>query len=401
MVTGVLSVSALRAADRAPDVPPVVVEEIVAKVNGDIITRGELEQQREMLKARLEQQGYIGDRLTAELNKEAADALREKIDSLLLVQKGKELNINVDADVNKRITEIQAESKIADPDKFHEWVRQQTGQSFEDMKQQMKDQILTQRVIGEEVWRNVVIPKSELQAYYDQHKSDFVRQESVHLRDILISTGDNSPAKVAAAEKKAKDIVDRARKGTEKFSDLARQNSDGPTAAQDGELGTFKRGELAPAIENVVFKENKGYVTDPIKTPGGFEIIRVEEHFQAGQETFDEAQNEIQNRLAEKRVGAKAREYLTQLRQDAFIEIKPGYIDSGAAPGKDTAWRDALQLKPETTTKEAVENQRHWKKFMHVVPYGRTGVANNGSAAPTTAPVPSTPVPNADGSSQK
>src|ERR1700753_154124 len=91
VVTGVLSVGFVCAAERAPDVPPVVVEEIVAKVNGDIITRGELEQQRAALKARLEQQGVIGERLDQDLNKEAADALRDKIDSLLLVQKGKEL----------------------------------------------------------------------------------------------------------------------------------------------------------------------------------------------------------------------------------------------------------------------------------------------------------------------
>lgn len=397
-VTGALSGSVVLAAERAPDVPPVVVEEIVAKVNGDIITRGELEQQRTMLKARLEQQGVIGARLEQELNKQAADGLREKIDSLLLVQKGKELNINVDADVNRRIAEIQSESKIADPDKFHEWVHQQTGQTFEDLKQQYHDAILTQRVIGEEVYRNVVIPKSELEDYYNKHKAEFVRQDMVNLREILISTGDNSPAKVAAAEKKAKDLVARARSGSEKFTDLARQNSDAPTAAQDGELGSFKRGEAAPAIESVVFAHDKGYVTDPIRTPGGFEIYRVEEHYKAGQETFDEAQQEIQSKLAEERVAPKVREYLTQLRQNAFLEIKPGYTDSGAAPNKDTTWRDALQLKPETTTKAAVQNQRHFKKFMHVVPYGRTGVKDTSATTPTTAPVPNTPVQNADSS---
>jgi len=401
IATGVLPPGFAVAAERAPDVPPVVVEEIVAKVNGDIITRGELEQQRAMLKAKLEQQGLIGARLDQEVNKEASDALRDKIDSLLLVQKGKELSINVDADVNRRIAEVQSESKIADPEKFHEWVRQQTGQTFEDLKQQFHDGILTQRVIGEEVYRNVVIPKAELQDYYNKHKAEFVRQEAVHLRDILVSTGDNSPAKVAAAEKKAKDLVDRARKGGEKFSDLARQNSDGPTAAQDGELGTFKRGELASAIEQVVFKQNKGYVTDPIRTPAGFEIIRVEEHYTAGQESFDEAQQEIQGKLAEQRVAPKVREYLTQLRQNAFLEIKPGYMDSGAAPGKDTTWRDALQLRPETTTKAAVQNQRHFKKFLHVVPYGRTGVKDSSAATPTVTPAPSTPVQNADGSSPK
>jgi parvulin-like peptidyl-prolyl isomerase len=401
VVISVLAPWVAQSAERTPEAPPVVVEEIVAKVNGAIITRGELEQQRAAIRAKLEQQGLIGDRLEQELNKQCADSLRDKIDTLLLVAKGKELNINVDADVNRQIAEIQSQSKIADPEKFHEWVHQQTGESFEDMKQQFHDRLVTQRVIGEEVWRNVTIPRAELEKYYNEHKAEFVRQEVVNLRDILVSTGDNSPAKVAAAEKKAHDLADRARKGGEKFSELARQYSDGPTAAQDGELGSFKRGELAPAIEQVVFKQNKGYITDPIRTPAGFEIIRVEEHYQAGQETFDEAQQQIQGKLAEERVQPKVREYLTQLRENAFLEIKPGYVDSGAAPNKDTTWRDALQLKPETTTKAAVANQRHFKKFLHVVPYGRTGAKDTGDITPTVTPVQQTPVQNADGSSSK
>jgi parvulin-like peptidyl-prolyl isomerase len=389
----------LVAADR-PDPQTRIVEEIVAKVNSDIITRGELERQRALIHAELEKQGLLGQALDEAVNKKAADALRDQIDQLLLVQKGKDLSINVDAEVNRRVADVQKQSGIADPDKFHDWVREQTGESFEDLKLQFKNSLLTQRVIGEEVYRNVVIPKADLQKYYDEHKSEFMRQDMVSLREILVSTGDNTPAKVAAAEKKAKELADRARKG-EKFPDLARQYSDAPTANDDGALGTFPRGQLAKPIEEVVFKQNKGYVTDPIRVASGFEILRVEERFAAGQASFDEVQNEIQNKMAEPKVQPKLREFLTQLRQNAFLQIKPGYIDSGAAPNKDTSWKDPAQLKPQTTTKEAVANQRHFKKFLKVVPYGRTGAKDTTAAAPpTTSPVPTTPVKNADSSPQ-
>ncbi|HVW87189.1 MAG TPA: peptidylprolyl isomerase [Bryobacteraceae bacterium] len=395
-----LSAPAMLAAPDRPNPQVTIVEEIVAKVNGKIITRGELEKQRERVRTELEKQGLTGAQLDQAVNKAMGDALREQIDQLLLVQKASELNINVDSDVTRRVVEIQRQSGIADPDKFHEWVREQTGESFEDLRDTFKNSLLTQRVIGEEVYRNVVIPKAQMQKYYDQHKAEFVRQESVTLREILVSTGDGSPAKVAAAEKKAKDLADRLRKG-EKFPELARQYSDNAeTAKEDGMLGTFTKGMLAAPIEAIVYKQNKGYVTDPIRVGTGFEILKIEDRTNAGQATFDEVQNEINNKLAEPLVQPKLRAFLTQLRQDAFLQIKPGFVDSGAAPGKDTTWKDAAQLKPQTTTKEAVANQRHWKKFMKVVPYGRTGVKDTDAAAPPqTAPVPATPVRNADGSS--
>ena len=383
------------AADR-PEIQTKIVEEIVAKVNGEIITRGELEKQRAVIQAQLEKQGLTGPALDQAVNKAAADALRDQIDQLLLVQKGKDLAINVDSDVNRRIADIQKTSGLADPDKFHDWVREQTGESFEDLKLALKNQMLTQRVIGEEVYRNVAIPKAEMQKYYDEHKAEFVRKETVSVREILISTGDNSPAKVAAAEKKAKDIVDRARKG-EKFADMARQMSDAETAKEDGMLPIFTRDQLDPEMANIVFPQKKGYVTDPVRIKAGFEILKIEDRTAEGQASFDEVQPEIQNRLSEPKVQPKLRELLTQLRQTAFLQIKPGYVDSGAAEKKDTTWKDPAQLKPRTTTKEAVANQRHFK----VIPYGRTGVKDTqGAAAPEVTPVPATPVTNANGSGQ-
>lgn len=399
--TGIVSVAlllvggALFAADRS-EPKPVLVEEIIAKVNGKIITRGELAERRNYLAEELrEEKGLSGDLLEAELNKESADFLRDQIDQLLLVEKAKDLNINVDADVNRKIAQIQSESKIADPDKFHEWLQEQLhGVSFEDYKEQTKNQLLVQRVVSEEVYQNINIPMAEVEKYYNEHKSEFIRQEMVGLKEILISVGDGSPEKVAAAEKKAKSIVDRARKQEAKFSDLARQYSDAPTATSDGDLGVFKRGDLAKDIEDIVFKPNdKGLVTDPIRRPAGFEIYRVEEHYAAGQAALEEVRSDIMNKLMEPLVKPKLRAYLTQLRMNAYLQIKPGYIDTGAAPGKDTTWQDAAQLKPETTTKEAVAAKQR-KKFLHVIPYGHVGNQQDSSPAPppTVTPVPTTPV---------
>src|ERR1700760_2476534 len=169
-----IAAGALLAADR-PHPQVHLGGEIVVKVNGQIITRGELEQGRQLLAEELrEQKALSGDALEAEVNKETADSLRDHIDQLLLVQKAKELNINVDGDVNKRIAEIQSESKISDPEKFHEWLQEQLhGVSFEDFKEQTKNRFLTDRVISQEVYQSINIPMADIEKFYNEHKTEF------------------------------------------------------------------------------------------------------------------------------------------------------------------------------------------------------------------------------------
>ncbi len=363
-----------------------VVEEIVAKVNSDIITRGELENTRRTLEAELRKQGLTGSALEKALKEQANDALRDQIDQFLLVAHGKNLNCNLDAEVTKRLAAIQVDSKIADPDKFHDYIREATGMPFEDFRQKLKEQILTQRVIGQEVMSRVNIPHNEVEKYYEDHKKDFVRQEQVFLREILISTEGKTTDQVALAEKRAKDLVARARKG-EKFGELARQYSDAETKENFGELPAYKRGQLNKSIEDVVFKEKKGYVTDAIRLPNGFLILKIEERHEAGQAPLSDVENEIMEKMSMPQMQPKVRELLTKLRADAFLEIRAGYMDSGAAPGKDTAWKDPAQLKPETTTKEEVASHHHRKRLLWVVPI--PGTDKNGKfASPQSASNP-------------
>ena len=223
-----------------------VVDEIVAKVNGDIITRTELQKtQQETLTALQQQQQQ--QHLTTEQIKDAyqqreKDMLRNRIDQLLLVQRAKELDLNVDTEVSKYLADLQRQEKIPDPDKFHELVRQQAGMSFEDFKQQVKENMMTRQVIGREVASRITIPQSEIEAYYNAHKKDFVRDERVYLREILVSTDGKDAAGLAAAERKANDLYTRASRG-ERFADLAKDNSDASTAAQGGDLGAgYKKG---------------------------------------------------------------------------------------------------------------------------------------------------------------
>lgn len=344
-----------------------VVEEIVAKVNNEIITKGELAQARRQLEESLRRQGASPAQIKQALEEADRHALRERIDQLLLVQRAKDLNINVDSEVSKYLAEIQLQNKISDPDKFQEFIRQQTGMSYEDFRQQVRDSMLTRRVIQQEVGSKIVIPRSEVQKYYEEHKDEFIRDEQVLLREILVSTQGKDAAGIAAAEKKAKELAERARQG-ENFGNLARDNSDAETARSYGELGAFKRGELRKDIEDLVFKQDKGYVTDPIKVDSGFLILKVEARSTKGLQPLEMVEHEIMEKLYQPRMDPAVRAYLTRLRMDAFLEIKPGYTDTGAAPGKDTTWKEPAQLRPQTVTKEEVASRTRRRRLLWALP---------------------------------
>ena len=146
----------------------------------------------------------------------------------------------------------------------------------------MKNNILTQKVVGQEVGSKINVPHDQVVDYYEKHKSEFIRKEQVFLREILIGVESKDPAAIATAEKKAKDVVARARKG-ERFGDLVRDNSDALTAKQGGDLPGYAKSDLSPELVAAVWDKPKGHITEPIQVPAGFLILRVEEHFKEGQ----------------------------------------------------------------------------------------------------------------------
>jgi parvulin-like peptidyl-prolyl isomerase len=357
-----------------------VVDQIVARVNGDIISQDELERLTRELAQELKAHQETGSRLDQDFQTRQKDILRDRIDELLLTQKGKELNINVDTELSKYMANLQRQANITDPDKFHEYVHQQVGMSYEDFLAETRNQLLTREVIGQEVARHISITPKDIQDYYEKHKSDFVRDEKVFLSEILISIQGKDASGAAAAEKKAKQVAADAAKG-QRFTDLARDNSDAATAKQGGELGGYKKGDLAKQIEDAVWNLPKGAVTQPIRIPTGFEILKVDDHTKAGLAPLSDVRSEIENILYGPRMQPKVREYLTKLRKTAFLQIKQGYVDTGAAPGQNTAWQDPAQLKPETVTKAEVQEKTRHKRLFGMLPIPGTETTVTGKSS--------------------
>jgi len=134
-----------------------VVDQIVAKVNGDIVSQDEIQKVSREAQMEMKAQGLQGPQAEEMLQEKLKNALRDRIDELLLIQKGKELNVNVDSEVSRYMASLQRQSGISDPEKFHDYVRQQSGMSFEDFQAEAKNQALTRDVIGQEVGRKVSV----------------------------------------------------------------------------------------------------------------------------------------------------------------------------------------------------------------------------------------------------
>ncbi len=338
-----------------------VVEEIIARVNNSIISRSDLRHSEEQLAA---EQAKQDPNVPAENQPQQKDLLRDLIDTQLLSQKAEELGISADTDVIKRLDELRKQMHAESMEDL-EKAAQAQGVSFEEFKQSLKNSILTQKVIQQEVGGHISVSQQEIQEFYDQHKAEMQRPEQIRLSEILISTQAPQPAGgqpaspeassdevVAQAKAKADAIYAQLQKGA-KFDEVATKNSAGPTAAQGGDLEYFKRGTLSKQLEDQVFALKVGQFTEPIRTNQGWVILKVTEHQSEGIPSLKEVEPQIQERLYMSKMQPALREYLTKLRENAYIDIKPPYVDSGASPN---------ETQPIYTTASAADDAKKAKK---------------------------------------
>lgn len=310
-----------------------VVEEIIARVNNDIITMSDYQKAEASLRQEAEQecQGCTPDKVNEMVAEERKNLLRDLIDQSLLVQRAKDMDISVETDVVKRLDAVRQQNKLPSMEALQKAVESQ-GMSWEDYKDQLRNSILQQRVISEEVGSTVRIGSDEVQKYYDAHKNEFVKPEEVDLSTIVFSTENKSPQEVAAIKQKAEGIVQRLKAG-EDFGKLAQRFSEGPNPSEGGEIGQFRRGMLTPDIEKIVFSLKKGEFTDVLPAPNGIQILYINQHFDAGLQPLSKVEQEVENALYEQKIQPAMRKYLTQLRKDSYVVVKAGYTDSGGVGG--------------------------------------------------------------------
>jgi peptidyl-prolyl cis-trans isomerase SurA len=314
-----------------------IIEDIVARVNDRIITLSDYQKALDALPQEVQQDCQqqqpqcTPDQEQASLADKKKNLLRDMIDQQLLIERGKDMGIDVETDLVKRLDQVRKQDNFATMDDFQKAV-EQSGLSWEDYKSQMRNQLLTQKVIQQEVGDKVDIGNEEVRKYYDAHKNEFVRPEEVDLSEIFLKTEGKTPEQIAAIKKQADDLHTRIVNG-EDFAALAKRYSEGPAKDEGGELGEYQRGQLAKELEDAVFKLDKNGVTDAIQTQTGFIILKVNAHYDAGLQPLDKVENEITNRLYAQKMEPALREYLQQLREESYIRVRAGYTDTAAVQG--------------------------------------------------------------------
>jgi peptidyl-prolyl cis-trans isomerase SurA len=244
-------------------------------VNNEIITRSEYDKSIATADEEVKQdcQGKCTpEQLQDAMTERKKTALRDLIDQSLLAQRGKDMGLSVETDVVKQLDQIRQQNKLSSMDDLEKAVTSQ-GLNWEDFKNNIRNRMLTQKVVSQEVGSHISIGESDARKYYDDHKSEFVRPEQVALREILISTEGKKETEMPDLKKKADTALKRVKDG-EDFAEIAKRLSDGTTKEQGGYIGAFKRGELAKQLEDTVFKMKHNELTEVMETKQGFLVRR-------------------------------------------------------------------------------------------------------------------------------
>jgi peptidyl-prolyl cis-trans isomerase SurA len=333
------------------------VEEIIARVNNEIITRSEYDKARqtavEEAKSECENR-CTQDQLQTNIEDRQKNTLRELVDQALLVQRAKDMGVSVEPEVIKRLDAIRTQNKLATMEELETAVKS-SGVNFEDFKNNIRNNLLTQRVIGSEVGSHINVTDDEITKYYEAHKVEFVRPEQVGLREIVVSTEGKKPEELPDLKKKAETALKRVQDG-EDFGEIAKRLSDGSTKSQGGFLGIYKRGELSKELEDRAFKMKRNELTEVMETKQGFLVLQVLEHYDEGEQSLAKVKNEINEKIYGERMEPAMREYLKTLREQSYVVIKPGY--------QDIAGGGSSEIQEVSATPEVNKHKKGHKKFL-------------------------------------
>jgi len=323
---------------------PLADADIVARVNNDVVTLSDYQKAEQQLRdeAAHDCQGCPQDQIDAQFKEQQKDLLRGMIDQSLFVQRAKDMGISVESDLAKRLDEVRKQNGLATLDDLQKGV-EASGLAWEAYKTTIRDGLLQKEVVQREVGSHVDISSDEVKQYYEAHPQEFTLPERVTLSEISVSTEGKNPEEFAAVRAKVEGLRTSVLNGDD-FNRVAQLYSQGSTAKDGGNLGTYKRGELSPQIEAIVFQMSKGQITDVIQTRTGFEFLLVDDHFQAGLQPFDKVEADIFNTVRAQKVQPLLRDYLAELREQSNIIVKPGYNDSALLSGANVPSSDKSHL---------------------------------------------------------
>ena len=308
-----------------------IIEQVLVKVNGDIITKTELEQ-RQVAVLRQRMQGQIDpealkndETLKKMLVEVTPQVIVNAIDELLLFQRGRELGYRLSDDQFKAVVaNIRKENKLEDEAKFQQALAQE-GMSMDDLRRQLERQMVIEQVQRQEVGSKLTITEEEARQYYARHPEDFTDPAAVTLREIFVEVpsteGNVNAARDQEGQKKIADARARVLKGDD-FAKVAAEMSDSPSKANGGIIGPFAHSEMSPQLQQMVDKMKPGEITQAIRTPRGYQIFKLESVKVQALQPFESVRDLISEKVAGARTQIEMRKFLSRLRTQAIIEWK-------------------------------------------------------------------------------
>ncbi len=293
-----------------------VENKIIAIVNNDVITEAELDVAITAAISDLEKE-YSGAELETKIAEVRGDLMNTLIEDRLILQEAKRRGVIVDdTEIEERFKDVK--SRFPSEEEFEEEI-ERAGLRIDILKEKYKDNIMMAKLVTHEVKDKVVVTPSEIDEYYKKHKDEIKAPESVHVKAIMIQFDENTTESLA--KQKADDILRLIKEGRD-FSDLAKQYSQGPKAAEGGDLGFVEKGEMREEFNKVIFNLRPGDVSQPIKTDTGYYIFKAEEKKDAYMRPLSEVRDNIENIMFREKAQVKYKEWIAKLKRDAFIQIK-------------------------------------------------------------------------------
>jgi peptidyl-prolyl cis-trans isomerase SurA len=289
-----------------------VIERVVAKVNGDIVTLSDFEQRQisALQEARVGQ-----DRIESYLRDNNARILQDAIDELLIIQRADELGLKLRPEYVKEFIEgIKKENNLPSDEALSEQLRRE-GTTLEELKRSVGRQIIKRQVLQRELESKVTVTESEARADYEARLEEYTRPATVHLEEILVSS-ESGDARATIGE-----IVGRARAG-EDFGDLARSVSTAPSRSAGGDLGNVSLKEMSSSIQKAIAPLKPGDVSEPVPSGDGYRIFKLVGRNEASVVPFEDVKADIQRRLMTQRGNDEYAKYVEGLRKTAIIDLR-------------------------------------------------------------------------------
>ncbi|HZJ33782.1 MAG TPA: peptidyl-prolyl cis-trans isomerase [Vicinamibacterales bacterium] len=301
-----------------------VIEQVLVKVNGEIVSKSDFEQRLTSSLARPE---YANAKTDFELQKAIGeltpDLILEAVDELLLIQRGRELNYSLsDAQFKEILENIKKQNNLTEEAQFQAALKQE-GMTLADLRRNIERSMMISQVQSAEVTQKLSATEEEAREYFEAHRSDFTTPSEVMLREILIEVPATdrgvSVAQDEEAKAKAEDVRQRLLKG-EPFPRLAAEVSSSASKANGGLIGPIHMDELAPQLQQLLGKLKVGEIADVIRTTRGYQILKIESRTEVKSRTFEEARNDIGRRVIDGKSRAALQKYLDELRAQADIK---------------------------------------------------------------------------------